>query len=272
MTCFTLLAGLIFLATIKPKLTLHTYRHSLRSGHLVSQKVPEHARCLQLAEDRNREYSQQRKKKTDSRNAKCKVFFRLRQQITALHLPKNWPDRYRLLGVSASHQRGNGEPGCDSFSVDRDHSPKGFITAKAGLIQTSSCGELGSGSLRAGTEEGCSEWCALCVEAPRTMRASLLKPCAQWGRYSHLRAQNCPFFYPPPFFFFQKKKKGTQRKMAKTKHTKMEDSKYLFPDLFGSHTLMSLPVWGFLVFPPGTPLLYPVWRSHQCPSYVLSTC
>lgn len=62
------------------------------------------------------------------------------------------------------------------------------------------------------------------------------------------------FFLPPPlFFFFQKKKKGTQRKMAKTKHTKMEDSKYLFPDLFGSHALMSLPVWGFL--PSGLSIL-----------------
>lgn len=125
--CFTLLAGLIFLATIKLKLTLHTYRHSLRSGHLVSQKVPEHARCLQLAEkDRNREYSEQRKKKADSRNAKCKVFFTLRQQITALHLPKNWSARCHLLGVRASHHRGNREPGCYSFSVDQDHSPGGL--------------------------------------------------------------------------------------------------------------------------------------------------
>ena len=122
-TCFTLLAGLNFLATIKPKLTLHTYRHSLRSGHLVSQKVPEHARCLQIADDRNREYSKQWKKKAESRNAKCKVFFRLRQQITARHLRKNWPAHCRLLGVRASHHRGNWEPEGYPFSLDRDHSP-----------------------------------------------------------------------------------------------------------------------------------------------------
>lgn len=41
--------------------------------------------------------------------------------------------------------------------------------------------------------------------------------------------------------------------MAEMKHTKMEDSKYLFPDLFGSHALISLPVLGFL--PSGLPIL-----------------
>lgn len=41
--------------------------------------------------------------------------------------------------------------------------------------------------------------------------------------------------------------------MAKTKHTRMEDSKYLFPDLPGSHALIGFPVLGFL--PTGLPIL-----------------
>lgn len=55
---------------------------------------------------------------------------------------------------------------------------------------------------------------------PAPCGRSLLKPCVQWGRYSHLRAQNCPFFNP-----FFRKKRNTE-KMAEMKHTKMEDSKY----------------------------------------------
>lgn len=68
--------------------------------------------------------NKQQKKKADSRNAKRKVFFRLRQQITKLCLHKNWPTSCHLLGLEV-HCKGTGEPGCHPFSVDEESQTQG---------------------------------------------------------------------------------------------------------------------------------------------------